>query len=88
MENPLTSCFASSGGTFDTGLLAISNEQISLIYENLRKLNWTGRTLTKIVHDFVVIIGEEGNRSTQLASTTGTTYEVEEISREMRGFSG
>ena len=33
------------------------------------------RALSEIIHDFVVIIGEECNRRADLARTTGTTWD-------------
>lgn len=32
-----------------------------------------GRTLLKIIHHFIIIVGEEGNRNALLASSTRTT---------------
>ena len=66
------SCFASSIGTFETGLLEISRNA-NAMSTNTQSQRVGVQTLPQIVHDLVVVVRKERDRGTLLSGTTRTT---------------
>ena len=66
------SCFASSIGTFETGLLEISINANAMSTKTQSQRVGV-QTLPQIVHDLVVVVRKERDRGALLSSTTRTT---------------